>query len=133
MKRILLEVFVYTFALYLATQLFAGLKVHGGFQEYLIGGILLAIGFIIVKPILNIISFPLSFLTLWVFSFLTSAVILFIVTSVYSKIQITPFVFPGISLVHITIPRMSLNLLLSYIVISVTISVVSRILLWLYE
>lgn len=133
MKRILLEVFVYTFALYLATQLFPGLKVHGGFQEYLIGGILLAIGFVIVKPILNIISFPLSFITLWIFSFLMSAVILFLVTSVYHKIEITAFVFPGISLLHITIPRMSLNLLLSYIVISVTISVVSRILLWLYE
>jgi len=132
-KRILLEIFVYSFSLYFSTLMYSGLVLSGGFEALVIGGVLLAIGFLIVKPILNIISFPFNFITLWLFSFLTSAIILLLVTSLYTKIKIHAFTFQGGSLLGTPIPRVHLNIFLSYVVISVTISVVSKLLLWLNE
>ena len=80
MKAILRNVLLYAFALYLTQMIFKGLVLHGGIKTLIIGGILLAIGFKVIKPILSIISLPFNLLSLGLFSVFITAFILFLIT-----------------------------------------------------
>ena len=98
MKAILRNVLLYAFALYVTQMMFAGLILHGGMRTLIVGGILLAIGFKIIKPVLSIISLPFNLLSLGLFSVLITAFILFLITLIYPPIEVKPFNFTGLSL-----------------------------------
>lgn len=114
-------------------MLLPGLKISGGFTYLLIGGALLAIGFLIIKPVLSIIAIPLNVLTLGLFSFLTSAAVLFVITMFYPYIRVTNFRFPSITLFGATIHSFQASGVLSYVLISATIYFIARGLEWLFE
>ena len=53
--------------IWLADVLVAGFAVYGGYMGYLIGGVLLGLLIIILKPILKMVSGPLIIVTLGLF------------------------------------------------------------------
>jgi putative membrane protein len=53
-------------ALWLANELFTGVRIHG-WEAYLIGAIVLAIANAVIKPVLKLLTFPLVILTLGLF------------------------------------------------------------------
>lgn len=132
MKKAFQHVFLNGFALFIASQIFSGLILKGGFMTLVIGGILLALGFKILKPILGIITLPFNILTLGLFSIFTIAFILFLVTLVYSQIQVRAFYFQGVNFGGVEIHPFSVSLLLSYIIISGTIYLITKTLLSLF-
>lgn len=132
MKAILRNVLLYAFSLYITQMIFHGLVLHDGMRTLVIGGILLAIGFKILKPILSIISLPFNLLSLGLFSIFIIAFILFLITLIYPPIDVKPFVFTGISFWGIEIHRFYVSLLLSYILISVTIYLITKVINWLF-
>jgi putative membrane protein len=132
MKTILRNVLLYAFSLYLTSQLFEGLVLHEGMRTLIIGGILLAIGFNILKPILSIISLPFNLLTLGLFSILIIAFILFLITLIYPSIEVRAFTFSGISIWGIEVHKFYVSYLLSYCLISVTIYLITKLINWLF-
>lgn len=132
MRAILRNILLYAFALYLTQMLFQGLVLHGGFKTLFIGGILLAIGFKILKPVISIISLPFNLISLGLFSILIIAFIMFLITLVYPPIDIRPFTFSGISFYGIEIHKFYVTNLLSYILISVTIYLITKAINWLF-
>lgn len=132
MKSILKNILLYAFALYLTQVIFEGLVVHGGFRTLFIGGILLAIGFKVLKPILSVISLPFNLISLGLFSVLIISFIMFLITLIYPAIEIRPFVFEGAAFWGIEIHRFSVTLLLSYMLISVTIYLITKAITWLF-
>ncbi len=133
MKTILRNVLLYAFALYLTQMIFKGLVLHGGIKTLIIGGILLAIGFKVIKPILSIISLPFNLLSLGLFSVFITAFILFLITLIYPAIDVRPFTFYGISFWGIEIHKFYVSLLLSYVLISVTIYLITKLISWLFN
>lgn len=133
MKAILRNVLLYAFALYLTQMVFAGLVLHGGVKTLIIGGILLAIGFKIIKPILSVISLPFNLLSLGLFSVFITAFILFLITLIYPQIDVRPFNFTGLSFWGIEIHKFYVSLLLSYVLISVTIYLITKLISWLFN
>jgi putative membrane protein len=133
MKAILRNVLLYAFSLYITQMLFAGLVLHGGLKTLIIGGILLAIGFKIIKPILSVLSLPFNLLSLGLFSVFIIAFILFLITLIYPPIDVRPFHFTGISFWGIEIHKFYVSLLLSYVLISVTIYLITKLISWLFE
>lgn len=133
MKRALQHIFINGFALFIASHLFSGLILRGGFATLVVGGFLLAVGFKILKPILNIITLPFNILTLGLFSIFTIAFILFLVTIVYPQIQVRAFHFQGLSVGGLEIHPFPVSLLLSYIIISGTIYLTTKIILSVFE
>lgn len=133
MKAILRNVLLYAFALYITQLLFAGLSLRGGIKTFIIGGILLAIGFKIIKPILSVISLPFNLLSLGFFSVFITAFILFLITLIYPSIDVRPFTFTGISFWGFEIHKFYVSLLLSYILISVTIYLITKLISWLFN
>jgi len=132
MKGIFRNILLYSFALYITQMLFEGLILHGGLNTLIVGGILLAIGFKIIKPILSIISLPFNLLSLGLFSIFITAFILFLITLIFPSIDVKPFTFYGISFWGIEIHKFYVSLLLSYCLISVTIYLITKVINWLF-
>lgn len=132
MRGILRNVLLYAFSLYITQMLFSGLVLHGGIRTLIVGGILLAIGFKVIKPILSVISLPFNMLSLGLFSVFITAFILFLITLIYPSIDVKAFTFYGLSFWGIEIHKFYVSLLLSYCLISVTIYLITKAINWLF-
>lgn len=133
MKGILRNIVFYSVALFLTSQVITGLAIKGGPAAYVIGGIVLSILFLIVKPILKIITLPLSIITLGIFSFLINAIILYLLTIIVSNISVTAFVFNGSSFAGFIIPQFYVNNFFAFVIASIFLSFIVGALKWLIK
>lgn len=133
MRYVLQQLVIAILSLYIASILFPGLVISGGFQGFLVASVLLVLGFVVIRPILTIVTLPLGFLTLGLFSIVITAVILFLVSVFDKGFLITPFTFPGIRIFILSIPSFHANILLSYVCISVTIQVLYRLFGYIFD
>ncbi|MBI4089179.1 MAG: phage holin family protein [Candidatus Levybacteria bacterium] len=131
MKSIARSIIYYSVALFLTSQIISGLKIYGGLTTYIIGGIALSMLFLIVKPILSIVTLPLNIVTLGLFSFLINAIILYLLTIFVTNISITAFTFSGLSTAGFIIPKVYINNFFAFIVVSAFLSFIVGLLKWL--
>lgn len=120
-------------ALFLVNQALEGVRVNGGLTTYIIGGIILSILFLIVKPILSIVTLPLNIITLGVFSFLINAIILYFLTILVPNISITAFNFHGFSFWGFIAPQLQINNFFAFIIASILLSLIVGFLKWLIK
>lgn len=133
MKSIVRRIVFYSVALFLTSQIATGLSVSGGFTAYLIGGIALSLLFLIVKPILSIVTLPLNIITLGLFSFITNAIILYLLTIFVSSISISAFTFKGFSFAGFVAPNFYVNNFFAFIIASILLSFIVEVLKWLIK
>lgn len=133
MKSILRNIAFYSFALFAVSQILEGVKVAGGFWGYILGGITLTLLFLIIKPILSIITLPLNVITLGAFSFLLNVIILYLLTIFVTSISITAFTFNGFSFAGFVVPKLSLNNFFAFVAASVLLSAIIGGLKWITE
>lgn len=133
MKTIIRNILIYSFALFILSQIFSGVKITGGISTFLLGGAVLSIMFIVVKPILNIIALPLNILTLGLFSFVSNIIILFLLTQFVTNIKITAFTIHGVSYSGFIIPRTDLNQIMAFVVSGLALSGIITVLTWLIK
>lgn len=133
MKPILRNIVFYSVALFSAAQVVAGLTVSGGFATYIIAGAVLSVLFLIVKPVLKIITLPLNIITMGLFSFLINAIILYFLTILVSGISITAFKFNGFSFWGFVVPELQVNNFFAFVVVSVLLSFIVGFLKWLIK
>jgi putative membrane protein len=132
-KSILRKIIFYTVALFLTSQIFEGVKVSGGLITYILGGSVLSLLFLIVKPILSIITLPLNIITLGLFSFIANAIILYLLTIFVANISITAFTFRGLSFFGFVVPGLHVNGFFAFVAASVLVSFIVGFLKWLIE
>ena len=133
MKTILRSIGIYLLALYFIPQLVPGFTINGGFTTLFIGSIVLAIMFLVLKPILNIISFPINMLTLGLFSILTNALILYLLTILVPNITVQPFTYPRSNLYGFITPTITFNTFWAYTFSAFILSCINSIIRWLIE
>lgn len=133
MRYILQQIVISGASLYLTSLLFPGLVITGGTSGFFTAAVLFAIGLTIVKPVLNTIALPLNILTLGLFSCVVTMFVLYLLTIIDHNVSVSAFVFPGFSFFFIKIPSFSANLILSYTLISVTIQLVARMFVYIFD
>lgn len=133
MKSIIRRFVFYSVALFLTSQIISGLKISGGFTTYLLGGIVLSILFLIVKPVLSLVTLPLNIITLGLFSFVINAILLYLLTIFVTNISLTAFIFNGITFAGFIVPKFSVNGFFAFIVGSIIVSFILGALRWLTE
>jgi putative membrane protein len=133
MKGALRNIGIYSFSLFLLTQVLTGVKVSGGIATYIIGGAALSIMFVVIKPILGLITLPLNIITFGTFSFLINAIILYFLTILVPSISISSFVFKGFSFAGFVVPSVTLNTFFAFIVASLFLSIFVGFLSWLIK
>lgn len=133
MKSIIRRVTYYSAALFVTSQVLEGVRVNGGLGTYIIGGIVLSILFLLIKPILSIITLPLNIITLGLFSFLTNAIILYLLTILIPNISISAFKFNGFSFLGFVIPQFLINNFFAFVIASILLSIIVGFLKWLIK
>lgn len=133
MKSLLRNTFINSLSLFILAQVVPGLTVNGGLFTFIAGGFALSLLFLIVKPILNLISLPFNLVTLGLFSFLINAIIFYLLTVFVTSISITSFTFPGFSFLGFIAPKIFFNTFFAFIIIALLQSLIVTFLSWLIK
>lgn len=105
----------------------------GGIQTLLIGGIALTLMFVLIKPVFNVLTYPFNMITLGLFSIVTNAVILYLLTVFVPNVVITAFTFPGASIAGFTIPEISFNTIFAFAAAAIMLSAISGGIRWMIK
>lgn len=133
MKGILKRTVFNAISLFILSQVISGVKISGGIQTLLFAGFVLSLLFILLKPILNIFSLPLNVVTLGLFSFITNAVLLYLLTVFVPNIIISSFTFNGFSFSGFIIPKIQFNTVYAFIVSAALLSLIINFFNWLIK
>jgi putative membrane protein len=131
MKSLLRNVGFNAFSLFVLTQTLDGVKIYGGLPTYIVGGLVLYLLFLILKPILGIITLPLNLITLGLFSFIINIIIFYILTVFVSSISINAFLFKGLSIYGFIIPKIYLNQFFALMAAALIQALIVNFLIWL--
>jgi len=131
MKTAVRGIAIYTLALFLLPFIVPGVQITGGVITYLLGGVALTLLFLVLRPVLKIISLPINIITLGLFSFVINAFILYLLTIFISGIIIQDFSYPPFIFLGMSIPAIYLPLLFAYIYTSFVLSFIDSFLTWL--
>lgn len=133
MKSIVRRIAIYTFTLFILPMIIPGVSISGGILTLIVGGVGLSLMFLILKPILNLISFPVNAATLGLFSILTNALIIYLLTIFINGISINPFTYSSINFSGFVTPNIHFNQFFAYIYSAIAVSIVESLLSWLME
>jgi len=75
-RRFVAKILVNALAIWAADWLLGGMVVAGGWQAYLVAGLVLGLLNAFVKPVLKILTFPIALLTLGLFGLVLNGVML---------------------------------------------------------
>lgn len=131
MKTILRNIIIYGLILFLLNLLIPGVSINGGWWTMFIGAVTLTIFFAVLKPILNIISFPVNVVTLGVFNIFINALLLYLLTIFVPEISISAFTYARASLFGIIFPVTSFNTFFAYIYTAFVLTVINSFIRWL--
>lgn len=132
MRYFLQQVILAAVALYITVHIFNGLRIDG-IYSYAYSALLLVIGFAFIRPIINTLTLPIAALTFNMTAFLSTVIIVYLISLFNPFFTVSAFEFHGASIFGYTIPSFSANVLLSYIIISVTIHVTYRLLYYVFD
>lgn len=133
MKLLLRTTVIYALTLYLLSQVLTGLKIPGDILMLLLSSFVLTLMYLILRPIINIISLPLNLATFGLFSFVTNILILYLLTVFVPDVIITPFTLHSFSLAGITIPTTHFGLFGAYAIVGIMIALLSNFFRWIVK
>lgn len=131
MKGILKRTIFNAISLFILSQLISGVKITGGFQTIFLAGLILTVLNIVLKPIINIFSIPLNMITLGLFSFITNAILLYLLTIFVPNVIVSQFTFNGFSFAGFIIPVIHFNTVYAFIVAAALLSLIINFFSWL--
>lgn len=91
MTGFILRVIANSLAFYLATLLVPNFIVDGGWVQYLLAGLGLALLNVLVKPIIKLVSLPIIMLTLGLFTVVINAFMIWLVAFAFDFVSINTF------------------------------------------
>ncbi len=113
MRNFLIRLIINTVALWVVSSLYSGVAfVPGsGLGDYLLAGLVLGLVNTFIRPVLLVLTLPINFLSLGLFTLVVNAVMLLIVASLTS-LNVSGFVGAVVGALLLTIVSYLLNLLL---------------------
>lgn len=133
MKGLIRNTVINGVSLAILDQLIPGVNINGGFKTFVFAGFVLSLLFLIIKPILNILSLPLNMITLGLFSFFTNSIILYLLTVLVTDINITKFTFPGFTYAGFIVPVISFNTFWAFVITAAILSAIIAFFEWLID
>ena len=88
MLNLIITILANGLGIFVASRWVAGFGFTGGFGELLLTGAVLGVFFMILKPVLKVLSFPVILLTLGLFSLVINAFLLWLLTLVVPVLTI---------------------------------------------
>lgn len=132
MRGLLKDIAIIIISVYLVSLVLRGLIIENTTSMVMLA-IVLYFGNKVVHPIVQVILLPLNLLSLGIFSAASTLFSLYLSTIFVKGVIVIPFTFQGVSLFGLHIASISFNTILSFMVISVTIYFVEKMLFWLFS
>ncbi len=127
--RYLIRVFLFnSFSLWLVSEIFPALTISGGWQSLLLAGLVLSLLMLLVAPLLKILFIPINLLTFGLLSWFINVMVIYLLTLFVSGVNVVPWTFPGAKLFGFVIPEIAFSSLLSYILVSLSVSFLANLL-----
>lgn len=108
-----------------------GMTITGGMPVLLWAGVVLSLLFLILKPVLNLLTFPANIMTMGLFSVFNCALILYLLTVFVGSITIEAFTYPRTDFLGVIIPVLTFNTFLAYIYSAFVLSFIDSFFSWL--
>lgn len=133
MKSFLRNIAIYTLCLFFVTNLVDGASLSGGFWTLVSAGLVLTLFFVLLKPILSIITLPVNVLTLGVFNIFINALLLYLLTIFVTEFSIVTFTSTSTDIFGFVIPAIFFNTFFAYLYTAVVLTVINSVIRWLIE
>ena len=130
MKRIIRAYVIGTFSLWAVSQIAEGLVFEKGIQTLFLAGVGLTLTLLIARPLVNMLLLPLNLVTFGLFRWVSSAIVLYLVTLVVPGFKIGQFHFEGFTSKWFDIPELNFSGLLSYVAFSLLLSLIISFIYW---
>lgn len=131
MKKLIRHYAIETYGLWLVTQIASGLVFDKGIQTLLIAGVGLTIASLVAKPVINLLLIPLNLVTFNIFKWVSSAIVIYLVTLVVPGFRVAAFIFDGFTSRWIDIPQLHFQGILAYVGFAFTLSLITALIHWL--
>jgi putative membrane protein len=92
MRRLLIQIAIGIIGIWLANQFIEGVSFRGTFQQLILVGSILGLVNFFLKPIVQLITFPLRLLTLGLFTFIINMLMIEIVDILFPELTIVGIV-----------------------------------------
>ena len=127
--KYLLRLFLFNvFALWITSELITAVVIHGEWYLILLGGLVLSLLMLIVKPILKILFIPINLITFGLISWMINVIVMYLLTFLLPEIEIQPWTFPGITWSGFVVPSVHFSYVMTLIIVSVTVTVFTNLL-----
>ena len=133
MKKLIRHFVIDTYSLWLVQNIASGIVLGNGIKTLLIAGLFLSLTSLIAKPIINVLLLPLNLITYGLFRWVSSAVVLFLVTLIVKDFRIISFSFSGIANKWLDIPAIHVEGVLAFIGYSFALSLITSFIYWLIK
>src|SRR5688572_20251379 len=133
MKTLLRNLVIYSLILFLLPQIIPGMSIIGGLNTLLVGSFVLTLLFIILKPILSIISFPVNILTLGVFNIFINGLLIYLLTVFVTEITISAFTYTNANVLGFITPVIAFNTFFAYLYVAFILTLINSSIRWLIE
>ena len=134
MKGLLIVYVYHVVALLLFKEVFApAIIIKDGLVGVLVGGGVLMLLQVLLKPILKLLFFPLNALTFGLFSLVINSALFYLFYRLTPVLSITPWKFPGLAFGGFELPAVSLNFWLTIFIAGLFVSVITNLLSYLSD
>lgn len=133
MKKIIRRIALNTVVIFTAAFALPGLSFSNDLKVLFLAAAALVLVNLLVRPVVKLITLPVNFMTLGVFSWLVNVLMLYIVTQLISGFSVAEFAFEGFSFGGFSMPAMQVSIFWSYVLASLTIGLLSSFFDWVFD
>ena len=133
MRGILRSISLNIATLFIVSHFYQGLTIKSDLKTFLSAAIVWWLLNKIIRPVIRLLLLPINLITLGLFSWAVNAITIFLLQIAIKDITIHAYTFPGIFYQGFTIPSISFNLLISYIITSFVLYITHAIIVWVMK
>ena len=133
MRSLLKTYLLNAFTLWLVASFVAGVNYSHHAPTIFAAALVLSLLNATVKPILNILFIPINFMSLGLLRWVTTVIVIYLVTITVADFHIGPFTIASFTFLGVIFPSVYLGRLTSLIAVSFTISATNNLLHWIFK
>lgn len=127
--KYLIRVFLFhCFSLWIVSQIVPALVINGGWQVLLLAGFVLSLLMLLVAPLLRILLLPINILTFGLLSWGINVIVIYLLTIFVPGVSVYAWDFLGTEFAGFVIPQIHFSSLMSFILVSLSVSILVNLL-----
>ena len=126
MKYLLKTYFIFAFSAHILTLMVSAFTISGTWKDFFTAALVLAVLFAILKPLTNLVLFPIHLITLNLSSWMLSVVLAYVWIAIEPHVSVSAWNFPGLTIASFTISPAHFSYWLSALATSVLLVIMIR-------